>query len=242
MAREFSNSGDGGGGAPAAYQKPLIVNQVDTGDINALIDSWTQAPDGKHTVVVNSGLTASGSHPNQHGFFVIPLLDVFGVAIGAGEISSFNAYVEIVSGMVDLDKSVIYVGLVDGASMNNDNVWQRLSAFFGGSPRLLKSGYDGTIAAANPSGDSSVHTRMDLMTRGGPTAGTLRVLETTCKGYDAAKLPITSSESGIAGIALDLTAVPHVFIAAGAYTAPAQVTLEFYVRVEAYRLPGTLPP
>jgi len=237
------------GGTPppavAEYQHPLIGNAVDSGDINALIGSWTQdstpgSPTfGKHTISVNPGVTAVGSHPNQHGFHVIPLTDVHGAAVGAGEFHSFTSYIELISGLTNTaDRAVLYAGIVNGPSMNNDNAWHRFSAFFGGSPRLLRSGRDGTIAAALPPGSGSVHTRMDLLTRGGPTAGTLRVLETTCKGYDAAKLPIASSESGIAGITQDMLLVPHIFIAAGAYTAPSPVSLEFYVRTQAYRLPG----
>ena len=232
--------------APAivpGYFQPLIANQVDTGDTNSMLSTWTQdAVTTEHTAVIVNG-AATGSHdPSQMAFRLMALFDTSNRVIPAGELGSFNAYINITQGLADDDKTLIYVGLVNAATMaGGDRIWMRMSATDTGDPRKLLSGRNATIGG-NPAAFACVNARQELLTELSTTNGSLRVIETICFGSDVGNTRIASSASGLASLATDLTAAPHVLIAVGGQTTTEELTLKFFIDIEAHRLPAGVFP
>lgn len=208
-----------------------------------MISSWTQ--DGatkEHTIVIHDGPTTGSNDPNAFGYRIIPLIATDGQPIGVNELSNFVAWIEMTSGMTDLDLSVLYVGLMQGPAITDDRIWMRLSGLQSGKPRVLRAGRNSTIVPAVPAAGDCVFARQDLLTEPATTVGALRVTETVCMGLDASKVVIASSDQGLAGLTTDMTLAPHVIIAAGAFNAPSEVTLTFKIHLEARRLPGGVFP
>lgn len=207
-----------------------------------MVSSWTQAASTEHTIEVIAGPTTGSNDPSVFAFRIFPLVDVFGVTVGVNELASYNAYLTMTAGMTNLDKTVLYAGIVNGPLITGDRIWHRLSGLQAGKPRVLRCGRNQTIAPAVPSNGGCVHTRQETLTELSATSGALRILETTAIGSDASKAVIAGSRSGLAGITTDIILAPHVIIAAGAFAAPGPVTLKFFLDIEARRLPGGVFP
>lgn len=234
--------GGGGAGAVAAYFEPLLSESVSSADINSLVSSLTQDPTTlEWTAVINNGATAGTSNPTGWRYDIIPLADAFGEIIGVNELHSFTPYLEITSGMLSLDTAAIYVGIVNGALIGEDTVWMRFDTQNAGD-RKMRSGSNGTRAAASPAGDGGVNGRMGLLMRWASVGGVLRIVETNCDAANAANEHITNSNSGLAGLTVDVDNAPHVLICAGAFGALAELTVKFKVKIAAYKHPGGVLP
>ena len=232
--------GGGGGGQVNDYWQPLIADAVDTGGPDSIIVSWDQDPVTlMHTVVIATGKNTGSWNPALGGFRLMPLKDTAGVVIPALALGSFNSYLNIVSGMTDGDdETAIQVGLVNADTMAvGDAVWQTLHATTAGKPRLIRVGRNATIGGS-PSAWNCINARQEILTQISPTSGALRIIETIAYGADINYDRINGAAAGLSGLTMDVVAAPHLVIAANAFGTSAELTVEFFIDIEARALPG----